>query len=97
MNAHVLLLNVNQRNNNGSAQRISIVVTITTPKKGEKTVFTFLLTKPWMFMFLAQRASYLLGPFRLVSIDLTDELMSKNDTDKLVIFALRLPFVAWRM
>ena len=41
-------------------------------------------------MFLAPRASYLFGLFWLVSIYLTDELMNKNDTQKLVIFVAAL-------
>ena len=44
-------------------------------------------------MFLAPRASYLFGLFLLVSIYLTDELMNKNDAEKLVILAGRFTFV----
>ena len=45
INGHLQLLNVNRRNNHGSELGINIVVIITTPKKGEKTEFTFLPIK----------------------------------------------------
>ena len=60
----------------------------------KRPAFTFLHITSWMLMFLSPRASYLFGLFWLVSIYLTDELMNKNDTEKLVIFVatLRLSF-----
>ena len=53
-NAHLQLLSINRKNNNGSELIINIIATVTTPKKSENTVFTFLPNTPWLLTLIGQ-------------------------------------------